>query len=165
VHKGPTIWPLDRDAFDVADVDGAATNFPELNFIVEHLGLPRLEDFCWIATQEPNVYGGLSVAIPFIHSRPLYFAKIIGELLYWLGADRVLFGSDYAIWQPKWLIEKFVDFQIPDELTGEYGQLTVADKRKILGLNAARLYDIEVPPGLGAEPAGAAIGSEPVSPA
>jgi predicted TIM-barrel fold metal-dependent hydrolase len=165
VHKGPTIWPLDRDAFDVADVDGAATSFPELNFIVEHLGLPRLEDFCWIATQEPNVYGGLSVAIPFIHSRPLYFAKIIGELLYWLGADRVLFGSDYAIWQPKWLIEKFVDFQIPDELTGEYGQLTVADKRKILGLNAARLYDIEVPAGLGAEPAGTAIGSEPLSPA
>ena len=165
VHKGPTIWPLDRDAFDVADIDGAATSFPELNFIVEHLGLPRLEDFCWIATQEPNVYGGLSVAIPFIHSRPLYFAKIIGELCYWLGADRVLFGSDYAIWQPGWLIEKFVDFQIPDELTGEYGQLTVDDKRKMLGLNAARLYDIEVPPGLGAEPAGAAIGSEPVSPA
>jgi predicted TIM-barrel fold metal-dependent hydrolase len=165
VHKGPTIWPLDRDAFDVADVDGAATNFPELNFIVEHLGLPRLEDFCWIATQEPNVYGGLSVAIPFIHSRPLYFAKIIGELLYWIGADRVLFGSDYAIWQPGWLIEKFVDFQIPDELKGEYGELTVAAKRQILGLNAARLYDIEVPPELDAAPAGTAIGSAPVSPA
>jgi predicted TIM-barrel fold metal-dependent hydrolase len=58
VHKGPTIWPLNRDAFDVADVDGAATDFPELNFIVEHVGLPRLEDFCWIGTQEPNVYGG-----------------------------------------------------------------------------------------------------------
>jgi predicted TIM-barrel fold metal-dependent hydrolase len=165
VHKGPTIWPLDRDAFDVADVDGAATSFPELNFIVEHLGLPRLEDFCWIATQEPNVYGGLSVAIPFIHSRPLYFAKIIGELLYWLGADRVLFGSDYAIWQPKWLIEKFVDFQIPEELRGEYGELTFAAKRQILGLNAARLYDIEVPPELDAAPVGTAIGSEPVSPA
>jgi predicted TIM-barrel fold metal-dependent hydrolase len=165
VHKGPTIWPLDRDAFDVADVDGAATSFPELNFIVEHLGLPRLEDFCWIATQEPNVYGGLSVAIPFIHSRPLYFAKIIGELLYWLGADRVLFGSDYAIWQPGWLIEKFVDFQIPDELRGEYGELTIAAKRQILGLNAARLYDIEVPPELDAAPVGTAIGSEPVSPA
>jgi predicted TIM-barrel fold metal-dependent hydrolase len=166
VHKGPTIWPLDRDAFDVADVDGAATSFPELNFIVEHLGLPRLEDFCWIATQEPNVYGGLSVAIPFIHSRPRYFAKIIGELCYWLGADRVLFGSDYAIWQPKWLIERFVDFQIPEDLTGEYGELTPDIKRQMLGLNAARLYDIEVPPELRAEPVGtAAIGSDPVSPA
>src|SRR3984957_9239868 len=33
VHKGPTIWPLDKDAFDVSDVDHAATDFPELNFI------------------------------------------------------------------------------------------------------------------------------------
>ncbi|MDT4891538.1 MAG: uncharacterized protein QOE97_573, partial [Pseudonocardiales bacterium] len=55
VHKGPTIRPLDRDAFDVADVDAVASDFTDLNFIVEHVGLPRLEDFCWIATQEPNV--------------------------------------------------------------------------------------------------------------
>ena len=53
VHKGPTIWPLDKDAFDVSDVDHAATDFPELNFIVEHVGLPRIEDFCFMATQEP----------------------------------------------------------------------------------------------------------------
>jgi predicted TIM-barrel fold metal-dependent hydrolase len=26
VHKGPTIWPLDKDAFDVSDVDHVATN-------------------------------------------------------------------------------------------------------------------------------------------
>ncbi|HMJ36611.1 MAG TPA: amidohydrolase family protein [Baekduia sp.] len=145
VHKGPTIWPLDRDAFDVKDVDGAATAFPELNFIVEHVGLPRLEDFCWIATQEPNVYGGLPVALPFIHTRPRYFAQIIGELLYWIGEDRILFGSDYAIWQPKWLIEKFVDFQIPEDLQSELGLLTTGIKKKILGLNAAKLYDLEVP--------------------
>ena len=112
------------------------------------------------------MYGGLAVAMPFIHSRPRYFAQIIGELLYWLDENRILFGSDYAIWQPKWLIEKFVDFQMPTELVGEYGELTVTDKRKMLGLNAARLYDIEVPPELDAEPAGTvAVGSDPVSPA
>ncbi len=73
VHKGPTIRPLERDAFDVHDVDVAATEFTDLNFIVEHVGLPRLEDFCWIGTQEPNVYGGLAVAMPFIHTRPRLF--------------------------------------------------------------------------------------------
>src|SRR3712207_7534488 len=26
VHKGPTIWPLNKDAFDVKDVDDAATS-------------------------------------------------------------------------------------------------------------------------------------------
>ncbi|MFD3481754.1 amidohydrolase family protein [Streptomyces sp. NPDC058665] len=144
VHKGPTIRPLDRDAFDVADVDKVATDFPELNFVVEHCGLPRLEDFCWIATQEPNVHAGLAVAMPFIHTRPRYFAQIIGELLYWLGEDRIQFSSDYALWTPRWLVERFVDFQFPADMT-EYQPLTVAQKKKILGLNAAAMYGIEVP--------------------
>jgi predicted TIM-barrel fold metal-dependent hydrolase len=148
VHKGPTIWPLNRDAFDVADVDDAATTFPELNFIVEHVGLPRLEDFCWIGVQEPNVYGGLAVAAPFIYTRPRYFAQIIGELLYWLGEDRIMWASDYAIWSPKWLVEQFVDFSIPDDMVSEYGQLTPDIKRKILGLNAAKLYNLDVPAGV-----------------
>jgi predicted TIM-barrel fold metal-dependent hydrolase len=145
LHKGPTVYPMNRDAFDVADVDDAATAFPGLRFIVEHVGLPRLADFCWIATQEPNVYGGLAMAMPFLHSRPRYFAQIIGELLYWLDEDRILFGSDYAVWQPKWLVEKFVDFQIPVDMQSEYGVLTPTAKKKILGLNAARLYELKVP--------------------
>jgi predicted TIM-barrel fold metal-dependent hydrolase len=144
VHKGPTIRPLDRDAFDVADVDKVATDYLDLNFIVEHVGLPRLEDFCWIATQESNVYGGLAVAMPFVHARPRYFAQIIGELLYWIGEDRILFASDYALWSPRWLIERFVDFQIPEDMT-EYSAITTAQKKKILGLNAAALYDLDVP--------------------
>lgn len=147
VHKGPTIYPLNRDAFDVGDVDAAASTFPDLRFIVEHVGLPRLEDFCWIATQEPNVYGGLALALPFIHSRPRYFAQIIGELLYWIGEDRITFSSDYAIWTPQWLIERFVDFAIPEDMD-DYTPLTTAAKKKILGLNAAALYDIDVPEGL-----------------
>ena len=145
IHKGPTIWPLNRDAFDVSDVDGAATNFPDLNFIVEHCGVPRLEDFCWIGVQEPNVYGGLAVVAPFIHTRPRWFGQAMGELLYWLGEDRILWASDYAIWHPKWLVERFVDFQIPEDMQAEYGELTPSIKRKVLGLNAARLYDLDVP--------------------
>lgn len=144
VHKGPTIRPLDRDAFDVADVDHVATDFTDLNFIVEHCGLPRLEDFCWIATQEPNVYAGLAVAIPFMHTRPRYFAQIIGELLYWLDENRIFFSSDYALWTPKWLVETFVDFQIPEDMS-EYAPLTTDQKKKILGLNAAAVYGIDVP--------------------
>jgi uncharacterized protein len=153
VHKGPTIWPLNKDGFDVSDVDDVASAFTELNFIVEHVGLPRLEDFCWIATQEPNVYGGLAVAMPFIHTRPRYFGQVLGELLYWLGEDRLLFASDYAIWRPKWLIDMFLDYRMPEDYT-EYPELTDEVKRKILGLNAARLYDLDVPADLRAGGAG-----------
>jgi uncharacterized protein len=145
VHKGPTILPLNRDAFDVADIDDVATSFQNLNFIVEHCGLPRLDDFCWIATQETNVYAGLAVALPFIHTRPGYFAHVISELLFWIGEDKILYGSDYAIWTPKWLVTKFMDFELPDDVAKETGvSLTLEAKKKILGLNAARLYNIDI---------------------
>ncbi|MCQ8241559.1 amidohydrolase family protein [Rhizosaccharibacter radicis] len=146
VHKGPTILPLNRDAFDVADVDDAATSFQELNFIVEHCGLPRLDDFCWIATQETNVYAGLAVVLPFIHKRPEYFAHVLGELLFWIGPDKICYGSDYAIWSPRWMVEKFVAFDLPDSVSREKNvELTREIKHKILGLNMARLYDIDIP--------------------
>ena len=145
VHKGPTIWPLNRDAFDVADVDEAASAFPNLNFIVEHCGIPRIDDFCWIATQEPNVYGGLAVVMPFIHSRPRYFAEVLANLIWWVGEDKLLFASDYGIWHPRWLVEKFMAFDFPEDIKEEFGfELTLDVKKKILGENAARPYGIDL---------------------
>jgi predicted TIM-barrel fold metal-dependent hydrolase len=167
VHKGPTIWPLDKDAFDVSDVDHVATDYNgRLNFIVEHVGLPRIEDFCFMATQEPNVYAGLSVVIGgLMHARPQFFNKVMGELLFWVGEDKMTFGSDYAIWEPKWQIDGFLDWEMPDDPAySDYPRLDANGKRKILGLNAAKLYGVEVPeefriPEEAADPA-AAVGVE-----
>jgi predicted TIM-barrel fold metal-dependent hydrolase len=129
------------------DIDVAAMDNPELNFVVEHVGLPRIEDFCFMATQEPNVYAGLSVVLGgLMYARPRFFAKVIGELLFWVGEDKMLFGSDYAIWEPKWQIEGFLNWDYPtDPEFSDYPRLNDAGKRKILGLNAAALYDIDVP--------------------
>ncbi len=102
------------DAFDSQTSTMPPPTFPNLNFIVEHVGLPRLEDFCCIATQEPNVYAGLAVVLgAFIHSRPRFFAQVMGELLFWLGEDKMILASDYAIWHPKWQVEMFVDWDSP----------------------------------------------------
>jgi hypothetical protein len=100
-----------------------------------------------MATQEPNVYAGLAVAIgALMYARPKFFARVMGELLFWVGEDKMLFGSDYAIWEPKWQVEGFVDWDFPaDEAFSDYPRMNTASKKKILGLNAARLYDIEVP--------------------
>src|ERR1700742_482363 len=156
VHKGPTIWPLDKDAFDPKDVDIAATENTELNFIVEHVGLPRIEDFCFMATQEPNVYAGLSVVFGgLMYARPRFFAKVMGELLFWVGEDKMLFGSDYGIWEPKWQIDMFLDWDYPDEDYSDYPRINEDGKRKILGLNAAKLYGIAVPDGFDIAGAGA----------
>ena len=144
-HKGPTIRPLNRDAFDVKDVDDAASSFPDLNFVVEHVGLPRLDDFCWIAAQEPNVYGGLAVAAPFAQNRPGKFSEIMSELLWWLGEDRLLFGSDYALWNPDWLVETVMEAELTPEHRAEYGvEWDIETKKKVMGGNAADLYDIDL---------------------
>lgn len=146
LHKGPTTYPLDYDAFDVRDVDYVATNYPDLNFIVDHCGMPRIDDFCFIAGQERNVYGGLALIPSYIHARPKYFAQMMAELLFFVGPDRLLFGSDYAITSPKWIIEQFMAFEFDDETAQEAGtHLTLEVKRKIMGLNAAKLYGLDVP--------------------
>ncbi|MCS6963383.1 MAG: amidohydrolase, partial [Thermoflexus sp.] len=67
------------------------------------------------------------------------------NLLYWLGPDRILFGSDYALWSPRWIIERFIAFELPPDIRDEFGvDLTLETKRKILGENAARLYGIDI---------------------
>lgn len=38
-----------------------------------------------------------------------------------------------------------MDFQIPPAELSEYAPITTDQKRKILGLNAAKMYDIPVP--------------------
>src|SRR2546428_7602587 len=81
-HKGPTVWPLDKDAFDIGDVDTAATSFPDMKFVVTHIGLPRLDDFCWVATQDKNIYAGMAVAMAFVHTPPRYFAGMMANPLY-----------------------------------------------------------------------------------
>ena len=119
--------PWTRTRSIARDVDIAATNNPELNFIIEHVGLPRIEDFCFMATQEPNVYAGLSVVIGgLMHARPRFFAKVMGELLFWVGEDKMLFGSDYGIWEPKWQIDGFLDWDYPDEEYSDYPRVTDA---------------------------------------
>ena len=93
------------------------------------------------------MYAGLAVVIGgLMHARPRFFNKVMGELLFWVGEDKMTFGSDYGIWEPKWQIEGFVDWEMPDrEEYAEFPKLGVAGKKKILGLNAAALYGIEVP--------------------
>ena len=100
-----------------------------------------------MATQEPNVYAGLSVVIGgLMHARPRFFAKVMGELLFWVGEDKMTFGSDYAIWEPKWQVEGFVDWDYPQATSSPTTRASASTgKKKILGLNAAELYGIEVP--------------------
>ena len=82
-----------------------------------------------------------------MHARPKFFAKVMGELLFWVGEDKMPVRQRLrASGTPKWQIEGFVDWEIPeDECSRLRRRSPPSTKKKILGLNAAKLYDIEVP--------------------
>ena len=77
---------------------------------------------------------------------PTVTAHILGQLLKYLGEDRIIFGSDSPWYgNPQWQIDAMWRFQIPRWMQRQYGYppLTKRAKRKILGLNAARIYGLE----------------------
>jgi len=77
---------------------------------------------------------------------PTVAAHILGQLMKFLGPDRIVFGSD-SVWygSPQWQIDALWRFRIPEEMRKKYGypQLTPEAKRKILGLNSAKLHGIK----------------------
>jgi len=78
-------------------------------------------------------------------SLPLLCAHILGMVLDAFGRDHVLWGTD-AIWwgSPQWQIEAMKRFEMPGSLMERfgYGPLTVDLKRRIFGLNAAKVYGV-----------------------
>lgn len=152
------------------DIGPAAAAHPELDFLVYHSGyeVPRgdHEERAFSAANpdhgtnrlvatlrkaaiEPgsNVYAELGSTWYVLLRRPLEAAHVLGKLLLAVGEDNVLWGTD-SVWygpsQP--LIDAFRAFQIPEALRERHGypELTSAIKDKILGGNAARVYDVDL---------------------
>ncbi|HET8788751.1 MAG TPA: amidohydrolase family protein [Actinomycetes bacterium] len=146
VHKGVPLGPQPIEATQTWDMDGAAANFPDINFVIFHVGLPFIDEVCWQLIRHPNLYASIAATINFIGRAPRQFAETIGKLLFWAGEDKIIYGSEAPIWQPQWALRKFWDFEIPQELCEGYGypQLTEQAKRKILGENLLRLHGMDV---------------------
>jgi predicted TIM-barrel fold metal-dependent hydrolase len=151
-----------------ADIGPCAARYPDLNFLVYHSGFEGLADaegpYTEGTAQEGinrlittaresgvgrggNIYAEIGTTWFCLIKRPVECAHVIGKLLAEFGADNIVWGTD-SIWygptQP--VIDAFRAFRIPDEMCAEFGypQITRQDKEKILGLNAARIYGIDL---------------------
>jgi uncharacterized protein len=94
-----------------------------------------------------NVYGEVGSALNQIQSNPVTAAHFFGKLMKYVGTDNVLWGTDCVIYgSPKPFIDWFRALTIPEPMQQEFGYPPLDDtaKAKIFGLNAARLYDIDV---------------------
>jgi len=166
VHKGLPLGPV-ADYNHPRDLIKAAKDFPDINFLVYHSGLrsaasieeifartgeiPWTSEFCRMKRAEPgigNIYMELgSTFAQLVTTHPAICAHLLGEIIGAFGTDHVLWGTD-SIWYgtPQWQIEAFRRFQIPDALIEKHGYrlLTREVKAQIFGLNAARVFGVDV---------------------
>ncbi len=80
-------------------------------------------------------------------ANPIMCMHGMGKNIKNYGADHVIWGTDCLWWgSPQWVIDAFKRFQITDEFCEKFGYkpLTKQDKAKIFGLNAARVYGVDV---------------------
>jgi len=162
VHKGLPLGPV-ADFNHPRDFIKAARDFPDLDFLAYHAGLlsvsasgqtaevPWTSEFCRMKKKEPglrNIYMELGSTFgQLVTTNPTACAHLIGQVVDAFGADHVLWGTD-SIWygSPQWQIEAFRRFEIPPALVEKHGYapLTRAMKEQIFGLNAARVFGVDV---------------------
>jgi uncharacterized protein len=167
VHKGLPLPGMNRDFTSPRDLGKVAKSFPQAVFLVYHSGWesehvegpfdPKAErgvDVLIRSLEENgigkqgNVYAELGSTWRELMKKPDQAAHLIGKLLKHLGEDRILWGTD-AIWfgSPQDQIQALRAFEISPEFQEKYGYpaLTHERKAKIFGLNAARVYGVDVP--------------------
>jgi len=162
VHKGLPLGPV-ADFNHPRDFIKAARDFPDIDFLAYHAGLlsvratgqtaevPWTSEFCRMKKKEPglrNIYMELGSTFgQLVTTNPTACAHLLGQIIDAFGADHVLWGTD-SIWygSPQWQIEAFRRFEIPPALAEKHGYapLTRAVKEQIFGLNAARVFGVDV---------------------
>ncbi|HLW52266.1 MAG TPA: amidohydrolase family protein [Candidatus Angelobacter sp.] len=153
------------------DVEKAALNNPDLTFIIYHSALqhgpnepeykasidPVTGDFAWhdilmdIKRRNPkmnNVYPEIGSFFNVLAiADPVSCQHGMAKNIKTYGADHVIWGTDCLWWgSPQWSIDAFKRFQISDEMCEKFGysKITKEDKAKIFGLNAAKIYGVDV---------------------
>jgi predicted TIM-barrel fold metal-dependent hydrolase len=146
-HKGNPFGLQNLEYLSPIDLQAPARDFPDISFIVHHLALPYFEEMVSIAGRFPNVYLSLAGYMTFYRVAPRRVQEHLGRLLQAVGADKILWGSESALaGGPEPYLKGFMDLEIPDDLRSGYGypQITLEDKRQILGQNFAKIMGIDI---------------------
>jgi predicted TIM-barrel fold metal-dependent hydrolase len=146
-HKGAPLGDQYVEDLRSLDIQGAAQDFPELTFGLHHLGDPYIDETFSVAARHPNVVLILPLWFNQYMVQPRRMIEILGKALFEVGPDRLLYGSEAFLWpRVQTFIDIFADLEMPEDLQDGYGYpaLTREIKEQILGLNMARLLDIDV---------------------
>ncbi len=146
IHQGDT---LDRKGLvkfaRPIEVDEVAVRYSDVRFVLCHFGNPWVEEAAEVVYKNENVYADTSGLLA--HPSAPYFERmveqgrrrILSAIVSIGSADRILYGSD-------WPLE---ELRVATGLIEEM-DLPAADRDRILGENAVRLFRLDETPRAGA---------------
>ena len=145
-HKGNPIGLEPMEDLQPYDLQRVALDFPDLNIIIHHLGVPWVDETIAIAARFPNIHLAMSTWVNNIAVSPWSVAERVGKLMFYVGAERIIWGSETPLWlDPQLLLEMSWDLQIPEELQEKFGypEITDSDRNLVFGGNMCRLLGID----------------------
>ena len=145
-HKAQPVGPGTIEALKVNDLTTAAGAFPDMTFEVVHDGYHFIDECSSQLRIVPNIYANLEVTMNLIVRQPRRFAEILGRFLLYAGSSRLLHATGCIFQHPEPILKAFRDFEMPKDLKEGYGypDVTDEDKANILGLNFARLHNVDI---------------------
>lgn len=146
-HKHLPFGHQKVEHFKPNDLQDAARDFPDMNFVIHHPSEPYLAETVNIMARYSNVWVVLSGLVNKYPFRMAQCQHVLGQLLSNAGPDRILYGSEAFGWpRVQGAVEVMADMQIPERMQDEYGypEVTPEIRRKIFGENAARLQGIDI---------------------
>jgi predicted TIM-barrel fold metal-dependent hydrolase len=166
-HRGIPLGDLQYQYSDPSDIARVARRYPDVTFICYHSGwepgvtegpynpqqdqgvdrLIKAHQENGFQRNEGNLYAELGSVWRYHMSKPDEAAHLLGKLLRYFGDERICWGTD-SLWygSPQDQIQALRGFQISAEFQDRYGYpaITSAARRRIFGLNAARVYGLDV---------------------
>lgn len=138
VHSGDTFARTAKIKYaHPLHLDEVAVDFPDVKFVICHLGNPWFRDCMEVVYKNRNVYADLSGLVlgDFSNRFQVYLKKQLDELIIFVGEPRwLLYGSDWPICS----MQSYVNF-----MNGL--KMNQKDKERILFANAASLFKITLP--------------------
>jgi predicted TIM-barrel fold metal-dependent hydrolase len=165
-HKGLPLVRFDTAHNQPDDMVAVSRLFPDMQFVVFHGAWDKnhtegaydasasrgIDTFLRALDQHDvppnsNVWVDVGTVWREVLRDPTTAAHTMGKLLKRVGEHRVLWGTD-AVWygSPQAQLQAFRAFTISNELQDQFGYpaLTDAVKAQVLGLNAAKLFHLDV---------------------
>ena len=160
------LFGFDESYSSPRDIGVVAKAYPDVNFVIYHSGwYPNTREGAYDPANaekgvntlvkslldngvppNANVYAELGTTWRGVMSDTTQAAHLLGKLIKYVGENNVLWGTD-CIWSgsPQPQIVAFRTFQLDPAFANQYGYAALTDevKRKIFGLNAARLYGVD----------------------